>query len=340
MSMIETPSLHHPQLQPLQLPENHPPTLQVVVDTEESFDWSAPFDPTATDVSHMEGVLKPQEIFNRFGLRPIYVVDYPVASQPAGYGPLKELLEKDQCRIGAHLHPWVNPPAGEEVNRHNAYPGNLPEPLERAKLTALTQMIEQNFAQRPTLYKAGRYGFGPHTAQILASLGYQIDLSPSPGFDFSADGGPNHTGYGNHPFRFTAAGSQMTCIPTTGGFMGPLADHGPTLYPPLQSSVGRTLRLEGLLSKSGLFSRQRLSPEGFSLEENRRLTRWLLKRGVRLFTLSFHSPSWQPGNTPYVKSRGELETFLAHLQDYCHFFMEELEGVALPPEMILQRLQG
>ena len=48
-------------------------------------------------------------------------------------------------KIGAHLHPWVNPPFVESVSNYNSYPGNLPGALERAKLHKLTSRIEQSF---------------------------------------------------------------------------------------------------------------------------------------------------------------------------------------------------
>ena len=42
----------------------------------------------------------------------------------------------------------------------------------------------------------------------------------------------------------------------------------------------------------------------------RRLTRTLLNRGERIFTLSYHSPSLQPGNTPYVRNDRDLREVL------------------------------
>src|SRR3546814_20419106 len=60
---------------------------------------------------------------------------------PAAVEVLKSFCDRGECRIGAHLHPWVNPPHREVVNAVNSYPGNLPPELERAKLTALTQEI-------------------------------------------------------------------------------------------------------------------------------------------------------------------------------------------------------
>ncbi|ABK45798.1 conserved hypothetical protein [Magnetococcus marinus MC-1] len=326
----------HPSMRPVRLPTEHPPILQMVVDTEESFDWAAPFNREQIDVSHMQYVQRLQAIADQFGVQPIYVVDYAVAAQKAGYQPLKALLQAGRCHIGAHLHPWVNPPHREPVTPYNAYPGNLPEPLERAKLLALTETIALHFGVRPTLYKAGRYGFGPNTAAILGDLGYQVDLSPSPGFDQSADGGPDHRAYPCHPFSFAAGSKRLLCLPTTGGFMGGLHGLGGRLQPWLHTPWGRRLRLGGLLSRSGLLSRMRLSPEGYELGDLQRYSRWLWQRGERVFTLSLHSPSWSVGNTPYVQSEAQLQHLLTTVHDYCAFFMGSMQGCYRTPEQIKQ----
>src|SRR5690606_9158651 len=106
--------------------------------------------------------------------------------------PLRAWAAEGRAIVGAHLHPWVSPPHDEDVNARNSYPGNLPAALERAKLERLRDEIEARIGQRPVVYKAGRYGFGPHTADALAALGFEIDLSGCPAFDHSADGGPDY----------------------------------------------------------------------------------------------------------------------------------------------------
>ena len=115
--------------------------LVVVVDTEEEFDWSCDFSRSNTAVRAIRSIDSVQEIFNEYHITPIYVVDYPVASQPDGHRPLKQIYDSGQCLIGAHVHPWVNPPFEEAVNRHNSYPGNLPYALEAAKLQILGECI-------------------------------------------------------------------------------------------------------------------------------------------------------------------------------------------------------
>ena len=131
------------------------PLVLVIVDTEEEFDWAGEFSSANMSVESIKHQQRAQRILERHGVIPTYLVDYPVASQEDGYKPLREFLADGKCAVGAHLHPWVNPPFDEDLSRANSYPGNLPKRLEREKLRRLTAAIEENFHLGPTIYKAG-----------------------------------------------------------------------------------------------------------------------------------------------------------------------------------------
>lgn len=311
----------------------------VVVDTEEEFDWSAPHDPRATNVSAMRALPRAQAIFDQFGVRPAYVADYPVVTQPAGSEPLLEIHEAGRCEIGAHLHPWVTPPLGEPSGTKFSFPGNLPYSYELAKLTELTASIEHVFGARPIMYKAGRYGLGPHTADILEVLGYRIDLSPTPGFDYSGHEGPDYSSFPNTPFWFGTKGN-MLCAPCTGAFVGSLASSGRYLYPLAHKLPLRHLKVPGILARLRMLERIRLSPEGFSLDDMIRLTHALLSQGIGILTLSFHSPSLSPGFTPYVRSPAERDAFLGKIQGYLEYFSHDLGGCFTSPGELYQTLRA
>ena len=166
------------------------PTLLTIIDAEEAFDWGRPFSREEIDVASMAHQGPAHRVFERYGVVPTYMVDYPVATQDAGRAPLRELLSQGACDIGAQLHPWVTPPFIEEVSRRNSYPGSLPLPIELAKIQALTEIIESTFGARPHIYRAGRYGAGPRTADILKALGYHADSSVMPRWNFSRQDGP------------------------------------------------------------------------------------------------------------------------------------------------------
>ena len=311
------------------------PRLLVIIDTEEEFDWDRPLRSTPYTVGSSGAQIRAQEIFARVGLKPTYLVDYPIAASPQGYGPLPDWVRGGTAQVGAHLHPWVNPPFEEKEARRFSFPGNLPEALEQAKLVALTHAIEQGFGLRPTIYKAGRYGVGAATAAILERLGYLIDASVVPEKSFPEDDGPDFTRCFGRPYWFGRNGTLLE-LPLTSGYFGSLRGIARLLYPRLASAAGRALKLPGIASRLGLLTRSVATPEGESVAEAKALTRALHQDGQRIFCVTYHSPSLEPGHTPYVRSAADLARFLAWLEDYCAFFMSELGGVPTTPYEIYE----
>jgi hypothetical protein len=310
---------------PAKLPADMKPQLVVAVDTEEEFDWSKPHSRNETGVASIRTQTRAHKIFEKYGLKPTYLCDYPVASQEDGYKPLLDLYKSSQCDIGTHLHPWVNPPHYEKVNAANSYPGNLPPALEREKLKILTETIAENFGLRPTIYRAGRYGVGPGTTETLAALGYETDTSVVPKSDFRFDQGPDFRRCGTQPYWF-GPGGKLLEIPLSVDFVGALKNLGTGLYGALTKPLGVTFRLPGIFGRLGLLERIRLSPEGIEVDEMKRLTRALVASGNRIFGFTYHSPSLDPGRTPYVQSEAELRTFLDRFDSYFDFFLTEIGG--------------
>jgi hypothetical protein len=305
------------------LPRDMPPTITIVVDTEEEFDWSGPFDPANTNVENIAEQHLAQTILSARGVQPTYVVTYPVATSKAAVATLQAFADAGKCQIGAHLHPWVTPPNQACVDSKNSYAGNLPPEEERAKLTALTDAIETAFGDRPTIYKAGRYGLGPTTAQTLAALGYTVDVSLVPYSDFSADGGPDFSQIHDQPVHL---GPQILGLPLSVGFCGRLAPWGDVLYPAISTATARALHLPGIAARLGLLERLRLTPEGHSCADMLRQVRSALRAGVRSFMLTYHSSSLLPGATPYVRDTAGRTEFLRTLDRFLAIFTGELGG--------------
>jgi len=319
-------SVAPPPVQKLLIPPaSWPPTLVAVIDTEEEFDWTAPFDAANTAVANIGLQPLAQRVFDSHGLVPTYVVDYPVASTQAAVDVLSGFATAGRCEIGAHLHPWVNPPAEGPVDVRHSYPGNLPAAIERRKLIALTGAITDSFGIRPTVYKAGRYGIGAATPATLRELGYTVDVSVVPHTDFSADGGPDFRDTPAVPFIIAG---NLCELPLSVHFVGHFAAHGPHIFGRLSDAFMRRTRLAGICSRLGLLARLRLSPEGYSLPDLIRQTRAALAAGTRLFMLTYHSSSLLPGATQYVRTEADRRSFLETIDEYLRFFLVELGGRA------------
>lgn len=306
------------------------PLLCVIVDTEEEFDWSRPLSRANRSVTAVPAQARAQAVFARFGVVPTYAVTYPVAQDPEAAGFLRGELEAGRCRIGAHLHPWVTPPETETVTPYTSYAGNLPADLERRKLARLTTAITAAFGQRPRVFKAGRYGLGPNTPATLDALGYTVDTSIVPYTSFAADGGPDFRAATPVPARLPGSRGVLS-LPLSVGFAGLLRRLGPRLQGPVFAPAALRWRVPGVLARSGLLERIRLSPEGARFRDHKRLTRALRAQGVQVFSYSYHSPSLAPGHTPYVRDARDLAAFLDDLSRYLAFFREDLAGLAATP---------
>lgn len=268
-------------------------------DAEEEFDWHAPFDRGNTSTLAIASLPAANRRFTGFGAIPTYLVDYPVVDNCASAGALRAMYEAGECDIGAQLHPWVTPPHEEAVNLANSYAGALPLALERAKIRMLTDKLREAFGCDPIAYRAGRYGIGPNTAHLLGEAGYRLDVSVRPLFDYRGQGGPDFTAYPIWPYWVS---EDLLEVPLTTSLAGPLVS-----YPALT----RLDWLRGGLARARLLNRVSLTPEDVPLAEAIAAIEILLDTDTRLFSLSFHTPSVEPGHTPYVSDEADLRTFWA-----------------------------
>jgi glycosyltransferase involved in cell wall biosynthesis len=301
------------------------PMLVTTVDAEENFDWSGPFIRTASRVTSMRSQHKAHRVFERYGVIPTYLVDFPVASQDAGREPLRELLEAGVCEIGAQLHPWVTPPFVEVISKRNSYPGNLPMVVEYDKLLALTNMLEEAFGIRPRIYRAGRCGFGPNTAEILRHLGYLADSSIMPYWNYGPQSGPDFRAFGAEPYWIDRDRSVLE-MPISVALVGRAAHLGPSMSVGLFNPISERAGLTAAVARLGLIERIRLTPEGIDIDEAKRLVRQMIADEHRVFVLTYHSPSLEPGSTPYVRTAADLTHFLAWLEEFYDFFITEIGG--------------
>ena len=282
------------------------PRFWVTIDTEEDFDWAGPFARTGYGLVSVPALAECQGYFERAAVQPIYLVDWPIVADDRAVDILGPAQDGGRCEIGAQLHPWVNPPHDEDVNEHNSYTGNLPADLQRAKMTALRDAIESRFRVAPTVYRAGRYGLGPDSAAMLAELGFRCDTSVRSGFDYRAGHGPDYRAAPLHPWWVSTAQGAILEIPVTTVFGGLFGNAGRSVY----HRVARNGTHAGAaLARLGLVERIALTPEGIPAERACRAIDIAVEARLPVLNFSFHSPSLQPGNTPYVRSSADLALF-------------------------------
>lgn len=278
--------------------------FSVTVDTEEEFDWAAELDRRSTGTEATKALVVGQRYFERAGVKPLYYVDQPVIDNDAAADLLGGLLAARTADVGVHLHPWVTPPYVEDVNRRNSYVGNLPRSVEQAKLRHIRDSISDRTGHTPVCYRAGRYGIGPNTLDLLAAEGFLIDSSVRSLFDYRSDGGPDFRRDGLLPWR-CGPDAAIVEVPLTTLFTGRLRRIARSTYPKLDQLPS----FRSFLSHAGWMERVPLTPEGVPAEKACAAIDVAIAIGLPLLTMSFHSPSLAVGHTPYVRTDADLDRF-------------------------------
>lgn len=281
------------------------PVFVLTIDTEEEFDWATPFARSGFGTSHLKSIPRFQALCGEFSVKPCYLIDYPITQDPFGVELLAGYANSGQAEVGVQLHPWVSPPFDEILSPNNSYACNLPEPLERAKLSTLHSVIVDRFGIHPDAYRAGRYGAGEHTADILTDLGISIDTSVRSRFNYAPQGGPD---YRTHPLDpYWLKRGQLLELPLTTVFGGAMRSVGDSVYGQwFESQAARAM-----LARSGMLERIALTPEGVSLSKAIEGIDIALAHDIKIINLSFHSPSLAVGHTPYVRDESQLEQLYA-----------------------------
>ncbi len=281
------------------------PRFVLTVDTEEEFDWSAPFTRDGYGTEHIKSVPRFQALCADHGVKPCYLVDYPITQDPLAVDLLGSYSHGNQAEIGVQLHPWVSPPFDETLSTHNSYSCNLPEPLERAKLSQLHAAIVQRFGVYPDAYRAGRYGAGKNTPAILADLGISIDSSVRSKFNYAPQEGPDYSCHPLNPYWIEKG--KLLELPLTSVFGGVMRSVGDRVF----SQWFTSQPARSMLARSGMIERIALTPEGISLTKALEAVDIAIDGGVKIINLSFHSPSLAVGHTPYVRDESQLAELYA-----------------------------
>jgi glycosyltransferase involved in cell wall biosynthesis len=322
------------------LPQAARPVLCGIIDVEEGFDWDKPFRRDGYQTDAIEELSQLQEILDAYGLRPVLAIDYPMASDPRSIELLRPLVEQGRGVLAAQMHPWVTPPFQEELSEQNTIAGNLPFEIELAKMEMLLQQVESAFGQKPIIYRAGRHGVGPNTAEIMKRTGLEIDISLQAYRHFPETFEQSFLGVGPNPFAFGRNG-QLLALPHTAGFLGRFGADGQGFYRYLQLGRRRSKRLlASISSRAGILERVALSPESCDLPTAKRLVRTLLNRGTRYFCFALHNTSLKTGHSPYTKSTKDVDRILTWVKEFLEFFVKEIGGELSDPVTLRDRFRA
>ena len=301
------------------------PALLVAIDTEGDNQWDAAARRNQT-FNNLYVLGQLHEFFERHHVRPTYVITHPVATDARSAEVLRSLLARATCEIGAHHHAWETPPfTAEDVARH-AYALSLPIDRFDAQLASLTAAIEGGVGIRPVSYRSGRFGFSASHVSSLERAGYLVDSSVAPLFYEAHKQGPDFVGAPLTPYFLayddaTKAGtSGVLELPISAALNRSVPEAIERLYAraPWPYTTKRILRLARI-------ARVRwLRPSYSSVEDMTALARQIVRRGVPILNLLFHSSEAIIGGSPYNRTQAELDAFFDRLSRILSFMTGEL----------------
>lgn len=295
---------------------NKPPLLFVLsIDTEEEWDWSGPFPEKNFDVDNVQHLPKFHSICHELGIKPTYFVDYAVANDESAADVLRQAQQLGNCEIGAHLHPWCNPPYFGAVGEAESHVVNLPKEQVEQKLQVLTNKLVEQFGTQPRSFRTGRWGIDATTMQLLVKYGYNVDSSVYPYYEneyFSCHGAPNLPYWPDisAPLR---SGNQRDIfeLPVTAGFNRWDFDLSNQIHKAISHPVITWARLVGMAWHTNLLRKTYLSPELNSAEDMLKLCRIAIDKGYPVLHMFMHSSSLIDNNNSLLGNENAFE-FVTH----------------------------
>jgi peptidoglycan/xylan/chitin deacetylase (PgdA/CDA1 family) len=299
--------------------------LLVGIDTEGDNQWDAAARAHQT-FKNVYALPKLHALFAKHGVRPTYVITYPVAKDARSAEVLRTLLAGGDCEIGAHHHAWETPPCSEEDVRRHPYASTLPRTQFERQLESLTVAIADAIGRRPVSYRSGRFGFSAEHVAGLERLGYLVESSVAPLFYESHKGGPEFVEAPLRPYFLAydsttkPGSSDVLEVPVSAALNRRLPKrlqyaYARTPWPYTTKRVLRALRLLRM---------RWLRPSYSSLEDMVALARELAGAGEPVLNLLFHSSEAIVGGSPYNRTQAELDAFCDRLERFLAFATEEL----------------
>ena len=302
--------------------------LLVGIDTEGDNQWDAAARANQ-QFTNIYALPRLHTLFAKHGVRPTYVITYPVARDAQSAAVLRGLVAQGDCEIGAHHHAWETPPCTADDVRRHPYASMLPRTQFEAQLTSLTEAIEQAVGRRPVSYRSGRFGFSATHVSGLERLGYLIESSVAPLFSEVHKGGPDFVDAPLTPY-FLAYDSATT--PGTSGVLeipvsAALNHRLPKLLQHAYARAPRPYATRRVLRALRLLRLRWLRPSYSSLDDMIALARDLARAGEPVLNLLFHSSEAIVGGSPYNRTQGELDAFCDRLDRFLAFATREVGAV-------------
>jgi hypothetical protein len=299
--------------------ETSRPSFLITIDTEGDNIWAAPREIMTRNAAFLPRF---QSLCERHSLKPTYLTNYEMVCSPVFQEFARDVLRRRTAEIGMHLHAWNSPPIHSltpDDYRYQPYLIEYPEPVIRAKVAFMTDLLEETFGIKMTSHRAGRWSMNAVYARILVEQGYRVDCSvtphvtwrPVPG-DPAGEGGTDFSNFPEHAYRV-----DLCDIRRPGD--SALLEVPMTVMP----ALGPTRRIGEMMTQGTLPSRvwnrlfpprQWLQPNGRNLPQMLRILERALQERRRYVEFTLHSSEFMPGGSPTFRTTESIEHLYGDLE--------------------------
>lgn len=265
----------------------------LTIDTEEEWDWDGPFPEKDFSVKNLERVPAFQDFCNNNGIRPSYFVDYAAAKGAAENNTFTQAIKDNTCELGAHLHPWANPPFFAKPSEENSHVVNLPIEQVESKLDTLVNVFVDELEYQPSSFRTGRWGISSDIMKLLWSRGFNVDSSVYPYYSnefFHCQGSPIGA-YWPDSQDVLKAGAQRNImeIQASVGFNRKAFSVCNKIHDAAESSPLKYLKIVSLLWHTHLLRKIYMSPEVMQPRDMVALAHQTHNNGAHYINMFFHS---------------------------------------------------
>jgi hypothetical protein len=317
----------------MKIPSNVRPSLLITIDTESDDLWAGRPELTFENIRYIPRL---QKLFDKYSVRPTYLVSYPVATSEIGRQVLRPIARRGDAEIGSHMHVWTTPPLVPvtlEDYKYCPMATEISYDLLTSKLENVTKAVGDLSGTRPVSHRAGRFAFDENGLRVLQNLGYVVDTSVTPLMTWSE---PSHAG-GQRGADFRSAPFEPYYpIEVNVNKSGA----GRILEVPVSIFLTRSLppRIANWLARlprnnnfvralrwSGLVRHGWLSPGRQT--NGRRLVgvaRALLTLGVPALNVMFHSSEIAPNTSPSTRTHSDVEDSYQQLEALFDYLIHQV----------------
>ncbi|NDV91340.1 WalW protein [Alteromonas sp. 345S023] len=297
------------------------------IDTEEEWSWEEGFPERDFELTNIKKIPQLQQLFHQLGIRPTYLVDYAVADDEASVATLKPYIDEGACEMGAHLHPWCNPPYFGPTDDKGSHVVNLPETQVKQKLDALLEKLQQQFHVAPNSFRTGRWGIDEKTLKLLAARGITVDSSVYPYYKtkyFDCYGGPLLPYW--PAYKDPLAQSDQRDIfelPVTVGFNRKNFAMANRIHQLLCAYPLRWLRSVGVAWHTRVLRKIYLCPELSKPEDMKTLVKRALDNDYPILHMFMHSSSLVDNENSFVAQENAFNAIAGSIKEVVEYISSE-----------------